>query len=115
MNRDFYALFKVDEQADLLVIKKAYRALCKLYHPDVHGDQNMMVFINRAYEVLSDPARRAAYDRTLAIIRQKELIENVFKQPYQKFAAATRPLSPQLRRQKTRLWTWMTTVGMASA
>jgi DnaJ-class molecular chaperone len=115
MNGDYYALFGIDEQADELMIKKAYRALSKLYHPDVNGDQRMMVLLNRAYEVLSNPARRAAYDRTLAIVRQKQLVEHVFAQPYQKFAVADRPISPYLRRQKTRLWAWMTAVGMASA
>jgi DnaJ-class molecular chaperone len=111
---DFYAFLGITQQADTSMIKKAYYALCKLYHPDIQGDERMMVLINRAYEVLSDPARRAAYDQTLAIVRQKEMVETVFAQPCQTFSAAARPLSPYLRRQKTRLWAWMTAVGMAS-
>lgn len=45
-------------------IKAAYRRAAQQAHPDKGGTQEDMQAINRAYEVLSDPERRAQYDAT---------------------------------------------------
>ncbi len=53
------------QQADLIVIEAAYRRLARKFHPDVNQESDAhqrMMDINEAYEVLGDPARRAAYD-----------------------------------------------------
>jgi DnaJ-class molecular chaperone len=66
---NYYQLLEVSETASPEVIRAAYRALAKKYHPDVYkGDdrQQMMTTVNTAYSVLSDPEKRAAYDRKLA-------------------------------------------------
>ena len=51
-------------------IRVAYRLLAKRLHPDVNHDsveaQSVTQRLNAAYEVLSDPARRAAYDQELS-------------------------------------------------
>lgn len=51
------------------VLRLAYRRLAQKYHPDkAHGHTHsaaLMAQINKAYEVLSDPAQRAAYDQSL--------------------------------------------------
>ncbi|HAN46137.1 MAG TPA: molecular chaperone DnaJ [Cyanobacteria bacterium UBA8156] len=61
---DLYQILQIDRHADGAAIKKAYRRLVKQYHPDRHPDgHEPMARINAAYEVLSDPDRRAAYDR----------------------------------------------------
>lgn len=49
-------------------IKKAYRALAMRHHPDRStqpGTENRFNAINAAYELLSDPKRRAAFNQTL--------------------------------------------------
>lgn len=49
-------------------IRRAYRALAKVHHPDVSSDKHaskMFARIAAAYAVLSDRRKRAAYDRTL--------------------------------------------------
>jgi curved DNA-binding protein CbpA len=115
MDSDYYNLFGLDERADPATIKKTYYALCKRYHPDVQGDMAMMVFINRAYEVLSDPIRRAAYDYGRVIAR-RESVADLLNDVYSYKPKARPAYVPEhLRRQKTRLWVWMTNVGMASA
>jgi curved DNA-binding protein CbpA len=63
---DAYKVLQVDPEADLDVIQAAYRRLAQKYHPDVGSaggaEAERMISINRAWEVLKDPKRRAAYD-----------------------------------------------------
>jgi len=64
--RDLYKTLQVDPEADPDVIGAAYRKLAQRYHPDVTEDplaRARMASINSAWEILGDPARRAAYDR----------------------------------------------------
>ncbi len=66
MSQDPYELLGVSREADADAIKKAYRRLARQYHPDVNPDpesQEKFKEVSRAYEVLSDPQKRAAYDR----------------------------------------------------
>jgi len=65
--RNLYRLLHVQPEAPPEVIKAAWRALMSTLraHPDLGGDPELAARLNAAYEVLSDPERRAAYDRTL--------------------------------------------------
>lgn len=65
----YYEILEVSPNASPEVIKNAYRALAKKYHPDVWTDENAKQWsgatlkaINEAYEVLSDEVRRRDYD-----------------------------------------------------
>lgn len=64
---DYYKLLEVSRDATSEEIKKAYRKLAMKYHPDRNqGDkeaEEMFKAINEAYQVLSDPQKRAIYDR----------------------------------------------------
>ena len=59
---DLYEVLQVDRRAEPDVIRAAYRALARKYHPDFGGSASRMASINEAWSVLGDPARRAAYD-----------------------------------------------------
>ncbi len=65
--RDYYEILGIGRSASDEEIKKAYRALALKYHPDKNkGDEQAESRFKEAaeaYEVLSDPEKRAAYDR----------------------------------------------------
>ncbi len=63
--RDFYEVLGVDRTAGDADIKRAFRKLAQQWHPDVNTDpaaQERFKEVNEAYQVLSDPQRRQAYD-----------------------------------------------------
>ncbi|XP_021683997.2 chaperone protein dnaJ 20, chloroplastic [Hevea brasiliensis] len=67
----FYDLLGISESVPLSEIKKAYKQLARKYHPDVSPQEHTEEYTKRfievqeAYETLSDPKRRALYDRGL--------------------------------------------------
>ena len=65
--RNYYRILHVQPDAPLEVIKSSYRTLMQRLrmHPDLGGDHWNATLINEAYEVLTDPDRRAEYDRRL--------------------------------------------------
>lgn len=68
-----YQTLGVHETADAEEIRGAFRALARALHPDVStakGAGERFALVTAAYEVLSDPARRAEYDRSLAASRR---------------------------------------------
>jgi curved DNA-binding protein CbpA len=68
---DLYAVLGVERTADLRSIRDAYRRRARRHHPDLGGDQQRMMALNKAWHVLRDPERRAAYDAKLARPRTK--------------------------------------------
>ena len=64
--RDYYDVLGVPRDASTEALKKAFRKLAMQYHPDRNnkpGAEERFKEINEAYEILSDPERRLAYDR----------------------------------------------------
>jgi molecular chaperone DnaJ len=63
--RDLYDILGVDRDASPEEIKKAYRRLAREHHPDVNADpaaEERFKEVAGAYEILSDPDKRARYD-----------------------------------------------------
>ncbi len=65
---DYYALLQLDKTATTAQIKKAFRNLSKMCHPDLFPEdpmaEEMFKEISEAYRILTDADERAYYDRT---------------------------------------------------
>ena len=97
LSRDPYAVLGVAVTASAAEIKAAYRALVKQHHPDAGGDDQTILALNAAWEVLGDGERRAEHDRQHAApapsIRQT--------------ARAARAASDQASRGDAELLAWL--------
>lgn len=71
MEKNYYDILQVNKNASPEVIEKVYKLLAKKYHPDLQDLENkqqseeILKKINEAYEVLSNPEKKAIYDKTL--------------------------------------------------
>lgn len=65
---NYYEVLGISSDASEQEIKKAFRALAKIYHPDINSDpqtSQRFLAIEQAYEILSDAQKRAAFDALL--------------------------------------------------
>lgn len=67
MQRDYYEILGVDRACDAATLKSAFRKLAMEHHPDRNDGcteaEGRFKEVNEAYSILSDPNKRAAYDR----------------------------------------------------
>ena len=79
MEKNYYEILEVNQNASPEIIEKAYKTLVKKYHPDLQKDEQKNLYeqklktINEAYEILSDKEKRKNYDIHLQKIQNKEL------------------------------------------
>jgi curved DNA-binding protein len=64
---DYYEFLQISPKAEPATIQRVYRFLAGRFHPDnpETGDPERFLLLNRAFAVLSDPERRAAYDGSI--------------------------------------------------
>jgi curved DNA-binding protein CbpA len=69
---DHYEVLQLSPRADQTTIQRVFRHLAKRYHPDNQesGDADRFKQVMDAFEVLSDPARRAQYDARYQDLRE---------------------------------------------
>ena len=71
MNKNYYDILQINQNASPEIIEKAYKTLAKKYHPDLQEESNkkeaeeILKEINEAYEILSNPEKKALYDQNL--------------------------------------------------
>lgn len=80
--KDYYDILEINETASTEVIKAAYRALVKKYHPDNYELENediteRMAELNEAYAVLSDEKKRKDYDIQYTSINSQKKNETI--------------------------------------
>ena len=108
---DHYKTLQVDPSAHRDVIEAAYRRLALIHHPDRDrspGSTDKMTRINRAYEVLSDPQKRAAYDKRRAARADSpstsgggsSALDRVYKPVYEKLKREIASVRRELLRAK---------------
>ena len=83
MNFNPYVILQVDSTCDDKEIKRAYRALAKVAHPDRGGNAKKFDEITQAYQFLNDSNRRAEYDRSLLVRSQQETYLSRVNSEYQ--------------------------------
>ncbi len=94
---DYYQILGVKYSASYEEIKRAYRRLAVLYHPDKNRDpaaENIFKNINEAYDVLGDPAKKHIYDQRL-----RAPFGEVAEEPRRHRDPAYRPSGPRVRRK----------------
>jgi len=89
--RNYYRILHVQPDAPEAIIKSSYRTLMQQLrqHPDLGGDHWNAALINEAYAVISNPRKRAEYDRTLLQANPASTV-NV-----QREKTSATPVSPQ--------------------
>ena len=97
--RNHYRILHVQPEAPAEVIKASYRTMMTRMrmHPDLGGRHEEAALINEAYAVLSDPQRRAEYDRQLRLHSRPELMRQgmAHQAAAAAAAAASTAASPQ--------------------
>jgi curved DNA-binding protein CbpA len=76
---DYYVVLGIAEDADDEMIRSAFRALARRYHPDVGAGSSLVEFqrAREAYETLVDPERRRRYDQLRASRHRPVVVQEV--------------------------------------
>jgi curved DNA-binding protein CbpA len=95
----YYSILGVDEKCSPAEIKKAYYTLMKEYHPDKNKviEDEHVININKAYDVLKNSKKRSQYDNDLRI-KRKQMKQNTFmdmKEKSKKFFASLNTVPPE--------------------
>ena len=92
---DYYAILEIPPSATQAEIKRSYRRLVRLHHPDLNKDalDTRIKLLNEAYDVLSSPEKRAVYDEQRLEARRRAAAQ-----------AALRRRQEQARREPQMTW-----------
>jgi hypothetical protein len=88
----YYAVLELQPNASLEEIKKAYRRLALLYHPDKNSDtdaKEKFQQISEAYQILSDPKYKYSYDTD-------GVVPNTFRKPEEVFRELFSTFNPEV-------------------
>ena len=99
MNKNYYDILQINQNASPEIIEKAYKTLAKKYHPDLQEENNkkeaeeILKEINEAYEILSNPDKKALYDQDLKN-------ETISQEDYEKMYVQNEKLKEELNNLK---------------
>ena len=63
--KDYYKILEIERNATDEDIKKSFRKLSLIHHPDKGGNEDKFKEINEAYMTLSNPQKRQEYDNPM--------------------------------------------------
>lgn len=102
--RNYYQVLHISPKADPAIVKAAYYTHLKTLkkHPDLGGDHDVATLINEAYEILSDPEKRRAYDKQFlkGMASEASALEPNPFQPYHELRRAPRVIFQNVFRFK---------------
>ncbi|XP_044978713.1 uncharacterized protein LOC123445745 [Hordeum vulgare subsp. vulgare] len=111
-DRDWYSILSVDTSADDETVRKQYRKLALLLHPDKNksvGAEGAFQLVKEAWTVLSDKTKRLLYDqkRKVVVLQQRTAQSNRTRTTpgaangFENFAAKSPPFQPRANKPKT--------------
>lgn len=103
--KNLYDILGVVQTATQDEIKRAYRKMAQIYHPDKAGNDTQAKErwdeISKAYEILSDPEKKSLYDRPA---RKRTFYRSSWRPPGGNSFSANSPSESKVRRPKGRAW-----------
>lgn len=70
--KNYYGVLQVSRKSTQEEIKKAYKRLCLIHHPDKGGDAEKMKELNEAFDILGDPSSRQQYHQIVKEYRREK-------------------------------------------
>jgi curved DNA-binding protein CbpA len=121
--KDYYSILGIARTASTIEIKRTYRRLAVLYHPDKNSDPEaaeLFKKINEAYDVLGDSEKRKVYDIRLEnpfaeLLQQEEQPPHRdprYRRKKPNHQAQRKPTAQDLIREYVRYFAWITYVGL---
>lgn len=96
--KNYYEILGVEPFANADAVKSAFRKLARQYHPDLNNNtlqaEEKFKEINEAYEILSDPAKRAIHDTALQALGKKPNGKQTAKKTEEKKPKTEKPNPP---------------------
>lgn len=89
--RSYYDILGVPPDVSQADIKRAYRKLAKIHHPDVSREPDAVTRfkqVNEANRTLSDPSRRAEYDRRVLLVNRHKHHESQKRERFEQWRNA---------------------------
>ena len=98
--RNFYRILGVQSDAPVEVVKASYRTIMHRLkmHPDLGGDHEQAALINEAFATLSNPLKRAEYDRRLGPVEDE-------REPQPPATSSSPSLRPAVTHPAVAAWT----------